>query len=388
MQKSSNAIDNFLTPDDTKIMKGIAIVCMLMHHLWFFPNRIPGGGVVGLFTLFGMPSTLYLGIFGKICVPMFFFFGGYGVYKSSYGKSYDIVGRLKRLYFAYWKVFLVFIPIGFLFFSSQFPYCIDPFIYSRFEKLVPRELLSNFLGFSSTYNREWWFLISYAFALITFPFIRAIIDRYSARVNLFIVVVVSLLFAHIFPGLKTVPALGVLGNSHMYVRMFCQIAPYAACFWMGAVVARNGLFYRLHDSAKQHGLLNPFADFLVWCMVIVMRQNEVGEIFDVFFIPVLTVASMDLLNRMKMLKKGFWHLGRQSTFMWLIHPFFCYYFDVPAKIVAAPRYAIPSLLVLIAMTYIASVLLDYFWKGLGFVYRKANSVNIHFKHFGASGEKR
>ncbi len=387
MQKSPNEIDNFLTPDDTKIMKGIAIICMLLHHLWFFPNRIPGGGVEGIFTLFNAPATSYLGIFGKICVPMFFFFGGYGVYKSSYGKPYDIVGRLKRLYFAYWKVFLVFVPIGFLFFSSQEQYCNDPFISTRFNNFVPRELLSNFFGFTSTYNREWWFLISYVFALISFPLIRAVIDRYSARINLFIIVIVSLLFAHIFPGLKTVTALGVLGNSHMYLRFFCQIAPYAACFWMGAIVARNGLFDRLHGSMKQHGLLNPLVDIAVWCMVIVMRQNEVGDIFDVFFIPVLTVASMDLLNHVKLLKKGIWYLGRQSTSMWLIHPFFCYYFDVPAKIVAAPHYAIPSLLVLIAMTYIASVLLAYFWKGVGFVFQKANAVKINFKHFGASGEK-
>ena len=387
MQKSPNEIDNFLTPDDTKIMKGIAIICMLLHHLWFFPNRIPGGGVEGIFTLFNAPATSYLGIFGKICVPMFFFFGGYGVYKSSYGKPYDIVGRLKRLYFAYWKVFLVFIPIGFLFFSSQEQYCNDPFISTRFNNFVPRELLSNFFGFTSTYNREWWFLISYVFALISFPLIRAVIDRYSARINLFIIVIVSLLFAHIFPGLKTVTALGVLGHSHMYLRFFCQIAPYAACFWVGAIVARNGLFDRLHGSMKQHGLLNPLVDIAVWCMVIVMRQNEVGDIFDVFFIPVLTVASMDLLNHVKLLKKGIWYLGRQSTSMWLIHPFFCYYFDVPAKIVAAPHYAIPSLLVLIAMTYIASVLLAYFWKGVGFVYRKGNSVKISFKHFGASREK-
>ena len=387
MQKSPNEIDNFLTPDDTKIMKGIAIISMLLHHLWFFPNRIPGGGVEGIFTLFNAPATSYLGIFGKICVPMFFFFGGYGVYKSSYGKPYDIVGRLKRLYFAYWKVFLVFVPIGFLFFSSQEQYCNDPFISTRFNNFVPRELLSNFFGFTSTYNREWWFLISYVFALISFPLIRAVIDRYSARINLFIIVIVSLLFAHIFPGLKTVTALGVLGNSHMYLRFFCQIAPYAACFWMGAIVARNGLFDRLHGSMKQHGLLNPLVDIAVWCMVIVMRQNEVGDIFDVFFIPVLTVASMDLLNHVKLLKKGIWYLGRQSTSMWLIHPFFCYYFDVPAKIVAAPHYAIPSLLVLIAMTYIASVLLAYFWKGVGFVFQKANAVKINFKHFGASGEK-
>ena len=206
MQKSPNEIDNFLTPDDTKIMKGIAIICMLLHHLWFFPNRIPGGGVEGIFTLFNAPATSYLGIFGKICVPMFFFFGGYGVYKRTLGKKYDVVLRLKKLYFAYWK------------FSSQEQYCNDPFISTRFNNFVPRELLSNFLGFTSTYNREWWFLISYVFALISFPLIRAVIDRYSARINLFIIVIVSLLFAHIFPGLKTVTALGVLGHSHMYEK--------------------------------------------------------------------------------------------------------------------------------------------------------------------------
>ena len=387
MQNISKEIDNFLTPNDTKIMKGIAIFWMLLHHLWFFPNRIPGGGFTSLFTIFNHPAVTYLGIFGKICVPMFFFFGGYGVYKSSFGKSYDIVGRLKRLYFAYWKVFLVFIPIGFLFFSFQAPYCADPFIYTRYDNLVLRELFSNFLGFTSTYNREWWFLISYVFALVSFPFVRAIIDRHSARWNIFIVIIVSLLFAHIFPGLKTVPALGVLGNSHMYLRFFCQIAPYAACFWMGAIVARNGLLDRLHDAAKQHGILNPLADIAAWCLVIVMRQNEVGDIFDIFFIPVLTVASIDLLNRIKLLKNVVLQLGRQSTFMWLIHPFFCYYFGLPAKIVAYPRYAVPSLLVLIAMTFTASLLLDYFWKGVGFVYGKASSIKISFKHSGVSGEK-
>ena len=387
MQNISKEIDNFLTPDDTKIMKGIAIICMLLHHLWFFPNRIPGGAFPSLFNIFNIPAVSYFGIFGKICVPMFFFFGGYGVYKSSFGKPYDIVGRLKRLYFAYWKVFLVFVPIGFLFFSSQTPYCMDPFIYTRFDNFALREFFSNFIGFTSTYNREWWFLISYVFALVTFPFVRLIINRHSARVNIFIAILVSLMFAHIFPGLKRVEALGTLGNSHMYLRFFCQIAPYAACFWMGAVVARNGLLDRLNNSAKQHGLLSPLTDIAIWCLVIVMRQNEVGDIFDIFFIPVLTVASMDLLSHIKFLKKGIWYIGRQSTSMWLIHSFFCYYFGLPAKIVTATGLAIPSLLILIAMTYIASVILGYFWKGVVFVFRKANAVKISFNRSGASCEK-
>ena len=386
MEKGPNAIDGFLSPDDTKIMKGIAIICMLMHHLWFFPTRIAGGPLESLFTIFNMPATTYLGLFGKICVPMFFFFGGYGVYKSCYGQKYDVLGRLKKLYFSYWKVFLIFIPIGFLFFSSQTPYCTDAFIYTRFDVFSTRELISNFLAFSSTYNREWWFLISYAFALVSFPLVRAIIDRHSARMNIFIVIVVSLLFAHVFPGLKKVEVLGILGNSHMYVNFFCQIAPYAACFWMGAVVARNGLLDRLNESAKKNKILNPITDIAAWVVVVFLRQSQLGDIFDVFYIPVLTVASMDMLNRLKILKKGVLFLGRKSTSMWLIHPFFCYYFGFPAKIVAAPRLAILSLLILIVMTYIVSVLLDLFWKGIGFVYQRILLLRNLFNRPGVSGE--
>ena len=363
-------IDTYLTPDDTRAMKCIAIICMLMHHLWFFPNRLPGEPLINFFNVFHMTSLQFFGIFGKICVPMFFFFGGYGVYKSSYGKPYDIVGRLKKLYFAYWKVFLIFIPIGFLFFSFQPAYCSDPFIYTRFLTISTRELVSNFLGFTSTYNREWWFLISYAFALVTFPIVRAIIDRYSAKTNILIVVFVSLLFANIFPGLRTSTTLGVPGNNFLYVKFFCQIAPYAACFWMGAVTARNGLLDRFSESAKANGLLNPIADIAAWCIVIYLRQAEIGDTFDIFFIPVLTVASIDLLNRVKFLKKGFIEIGKESTSMWLIHPFFCYYFGSIAAIVTAPRIAILSLLLLIAMTYLASVLVSLFWSGVDSLYNR------------------
>jgi len=373
MPKEANTIDNFLTRDDTKIMKGIAICCMLMHHLWCFPARTAGQPLENLFTIFNISSTLYFGFFGKICVPMFFFFGGYGVYKSCYGKKYDIVGRLKKLYFAYWKVFLVFIPIGFIFFSSQTPYCTDPFIYTRFLNFTSKELCSNFLGFTSTYNREWWFLISYAFALISFPLIRAVIDRFSAKTNIFIAIIVTLLITNIFPGIRMSKTLGTLGANMLYIKLFCQIAPYAACFWMGAVVARNGLLDRLNESAKKNGILNPVTDIIVWCMVIFLRQSELGDKFDIFYIPVLTVATIDLLKRIKVVRNVFVQLGKQSTFMWLTHTFFCYYFGITAKVISAPRYAILSLIVLIAMSFLASVILERFWNGIEFAYGKIRS---------------
>ena len=39
-------MDRTFSRDDTKLMKGAAIVLMLMHHLWGFPGRIAGGGVM------------------------------------------------------------------------------------------------------------------------------------------------------------------------------------------------------------------------------------------------------------------------------------------------------------------------------------------------------
>lgn len=373
MPQNTSSIDNFLTRDDTTVMKGIAICCMLMHHLWYFPSRIANAPLENLFTIFGISTPVYFGLFGNICVPMFFFFGGYGIYKSNYGKKYDLIVRLKKLYFAYWKVFLIFIPIGFIFFSSQTPYSTDFFVHTRFSNFSSKELVSNFLGFTASYNREWWFLSSYAFALLTFPIIRGIIDRFSAKTNILIVIIVTLLLTNIFPGIRLSKTLGVLGSNMLYFKFFCQSAPYAACFWMGAVTARNGLLDRLNESAKKNNLLNPVTDIAIWFIVIFLRQSELGLSFDIFYIPALTVASIDLLSRVKKLKKGFGQLGRQSTSMWLIHPFFCYYFGTIAKVVTAPRHIILCLLVLIAMSYLASVIVDLFWKGIGLGYGKAKA---------------
>ena len=92
--------DRLLSREDTQIIKGLAIVLMLMHHLWAFPDRIPVS-LNYVFTIFEQSSIVYIGMFGKICVSLFFFVGGYGTYLSSSEKNYDIVNRIRKLYGAY-----------------------------------------------------------------------------------------------------------------------------------------------------------------------------------------------------------------------------------------------------------------------------------------------
>ena len=60
--------------------------------------------------------------------------------------------------------------------------------------------------------------------------------------------------------------------------------------------------------------------------------------------------------------------------MWLIHSFFCYYFLAAVKLVVAPKWAVPSLLVLVAFTYLASVFLTWFWKEISVLFRKVQTV--------------
>ena len=94
-------MDTFLSKEDTKVTKGIAIVMMLMSHLWGYPDRIAGSELSYLFNLFGRNSITSLGMFGRMCVSIFSFIGEYGLYISYNDREFNLSRRLKKLYFAY-----------------------------------------------------------------------------------------------------------------------------------------------------------------------------------------------------------------------------------------------------------------------------------------------
>ena len=116
-----------LTRTNTKQLKAVAILLMLAHHLFTFPDRIPYGlsPTTSIMTS-NLEFTQCIGTFGKICVSIFMFLGGYGLYASSITDNDGIQipkNSLSRhifsLYTSYWKVFLIFVPIGFLLFHHQ-----------------------------------------------------------------------------------------------------------------------------------------------------------------------------------------------------------------------------------------------------------------------------
>lgn len=111
-------MENYFTKEDTKIIKGIAIILMLIHHLWGFPDRIIGGELKHILNIDGKSIISLIGAYGKICVSIFFFLGGYGIYMNAKKKNFDLLEKIKGLYIILESLFC-FCSYCFHFFSKS-----------------------------------------------------------------------------------------------------------------------------------------------------------------------------------------------------------------------------------------------------------------------------
>lgn len=112
---------------------------MIVHHLWAFPARIPGLALSN--------AEVQIGSAAKICVSIFMFLSGYGLYYTFANKgTVRVWHRIKNVYKRFWQVFFIFVPIGFVFLSKPF-------------SIV--EFFQNLFCLRFSYNQEWWFLGTY-----------------------------------------------------------------------------------------------------------------------------------------------------------------------------------------------------------------------------------
>ena len=346
---------------DTKRLKGVAIILMLIHHLWFFPNRLAGGELKYLADIFGNSSLYLFGNFGKICVSLFFFLGGYGIYCQSKKKNFNILNNLKKIYIAYWKVFLIFIPIALIFFTNQIAYCELSTIYARFDGWSWKEVFQNFFGFSNTFNGEWWFLKSYIIAIALFPFIKKIFDKNSFLKNIIFIIIASILMTNLFPALGKLEYLGNLNNNFLYRTIFCQSSPYITCFYIGVLFAKENYIIKLKNILNKVIKINCITDIIAIGIIIFFRNYIANSEMDILYVPLLVIFISDLFKYMPKVGDVFNNLGEHSTNMWLIHSFYCYYFYVFVQIVVGLRWGVPCLLVLILLSYLSSLAVNYFW---------------------------
>lgn len=238
-----------LRADDTLSLKGIALVLLLLHHL-FYQQR-------GLYADW-QGIVQEIGIFSKICVALFVFLSGYGIVKSARGKmSAKRFCRkgFTKLYLNYWFIWLLFVPIGVFGFdiTLQATYG-EPFVL---------KLLSDLLGLATglgveSYNITWWFYSCILLLYLLAPGLYRWSERWPLR---------SLAVAWLFMEFCTLqPVVGpiryylfpfVLGMVCAHKRWISELCQQARRYpWVAAVAFLALVLLRSGWGIKEDGLLS------------------------------------------------------------------------------------------------------------------------------------
>lgn len=293
-----------MSREETTILKGCAILIMIFLHLFNDPERVALCHTG--FDFHGEPLVLALSRCAGICVPLYVFLSGYGLFLSRQSQTVRRnVRRVTLLYVRFWLVLFLFLPLASWLRPDDYPGSFVEFLY-------------NFTGLNTTYNGEWWFLLPYALLAVSSGFLLDLRDCWGSWLVLFfsgtIYFGTYLLFKYSgdFLGKSHVVALGV-----NYLNLLFS-------FMLGACCAHAGLPGRLRNVGNKCGRVKNWVVFLVLLGGFYIRMLFYTAVFNPLY-AVFFVCLFMLLPRPSWLASLLRMLGVQSVNMWLVHSFFCYH---------------------------------------------------------------
>ncbi len=363
------------TREDTRAVKGLAVLLMLFHHLAYTQSRWPVGFA-------GFASPLWKGFIeggyltdmaltALLCVSIFFFLGGYGLYRRWESGRFSLTSAILKLYHQYWKVFFIFVPIAFLFFARSGEGINS--LCTRYVVTDPKAFLGDFfanlVGYSSSFNGEWWFFGYYLCMLaLGVLFCMATRKHRYFLLDVFLVFAIDIFSQHVMPGLTGTDALSSMRGTFLYTH-FLNFNAYSLALFMGIVCAKYNLLEKL--KGRIAGTSFPKLLSAAGCATILLFRAYAanGAIdLDVILVPFLVAFVSTLFDGARSVKACFRFLGRHSANMWLIHSFYCYYFLEITKIVYCTSNVWIDYLILVALSLGTSILLELFYSALGRVW--------------------
>lgn len=350
------------TKEHTMQMKGIAIIILLFHHCFLNAQRwatVPyeklattkGWGYYPIsFAPFSSHTIQYLASFSKICVAMFVFMTGYGMwvsYESQKKKttmSNYIKKRIVTLMTGFLIIFVVTeilaIPTGR--FIEVYGHDFRSVVYMIIDALGLAKLLGTPL-----FCLTWWYMSLAIVLIMIFPFVHSIMEKYQ-----WVVVVASII----------VPRACGFGQSTDLFR-------YLLAYTLGMYFAQHDLLARIKEKFMEQNvagkLLSLIVSLIGLAVIIKCRQNAwIGwkylDFWDGFAAMYMIVISYIYILNGKWIVKGLGFLGKHSMNIFLIHSF---YRDVFFhEFTYSFYYAWLDYIVLMAISLVTSIVLEWFKK--------------------------
>ena len=350
------------TKEHTMQMKGIAIIILLFHHCFLNAQRwatVPyeklattkGWGYYPIsFAPFSSHTIQYLASFSKICVAMFVFMTGYGMwvsYESQKKKttmSNYIKKRMVTLMTGFLIIFVVTeilaIPTGR--FIEVYGHDFRSVVYMIIDALGLAKLLGTPL-----FCLTWWYMSLAIVLIMIFPFVHSMMEKYQ-----WIVVVASII----------VPRACGFGQSTDLFR-------YLLAYTLGMYFAQHDLLARIKERFMEQNMAGKLLFLIVsligLAVIIKCRQNAwIGwkylDFWDGFAAMYVIVISYIYILNGKWIVKGLGFLGKHSMNIFLIHSF---YRDVFFhEFTYSFYYAWLDYIVLMVISLVTSIVLEWFKK--------------------------
>lgn len=160
-----------ITRNETKQLQGMAVLAMLVLHL--FSTLTPSYTPIVYAT--GVPLAYFFGQAADFCVMSFCFCSGYGLMENYIQCGQDsrryFRGRLRslrRFLTNYWLILFLFGLIALLLGKGK----------AWLES--PQKFLGNFLTLWYSYNGAWWFVSTYVFMVLLSPIVLKIVQKRPA----------------------------------------------------------------------------------------------------------------------------------------------------------------------------------------------------------------
>lgn len=335
-----------LTKRQIKITKGIAILFMLLLHL--FCTKAYQGLFTPTIMIGDVPLIYYFALFGDCCVAIYCFCSGYGLLisyknnKDTYIKNNLI--RIFKLYINYWIILFIFvIGLGFILGQAD----VYPGSFKTF--------LLTFTAIDPAYNGAWWFLTTYIILVLVSPVINKIILKYN-----WIAILVISLVLYFIGYLERIKGIVVFDNEvlNWFMRQLGLFGTSQLPFIVGGIFAHKKLYSKLYKIVNKMKFKNILGITLI--VIMIVAHGFVQTLFVAVFTGIAFICIVNLMDKPKWLENLLDYLSNHSTNMWLIHMFF--YMIYFKELVYAPQNPILIFIWLIVLCLLSSYVVNLIYK--------------------------
>lgn len=331
-----------ITKRDSKMLKGVAILSMLMLHLFCRKENLP---YTPLLWIGSTPLIYYFGLFGDICVAVYCFISGYAHYlQSSKGELQQRWKRILRFMIPFWVIAVVFSLIGLLAGNSVIPGSI-------------KEFLLNCLTIKNSYNGAWWYANTYILLVALQPLSRKFVERCPA----WLVILLTFAFYTVSYGIRfcgwgacdsvilswIITHVGLLGTSYF---------PYA----IGMLFCKKQVISLLRQRLTAINVRNIYIFTVLMFTGMIVVHGMVQSLFVAVITATVTIILLCVCPLPKRLTSLLCYLGEHSTNIWLVHMFF--YAVLFKGFVFCAKYPIPVFLLLLLSSLASSYVIKWLSK--------------------------